>query len=132
MSEQLVAAFSGPVACSVRHRQLTLSGRERGSGRPLRVYLGGFDAAAPSTSYVDAEFLEQRSPDGVAWRLRAVDQDLLLKARSVHVHRPAAEQFFAAVPGAERTLTARLGWALLLNVLRVPGAARFLAFLRSR
>jgi hypothetical protein len=138
MSETLVAAFTGSVACSLSNRLLLLRGRERGNGRVLLVYLGGFDAAPPPASCVDAELYApggdvSSAADGVsAWRLVAGELNLLLPARSIHLHRPAADRFFAAVPEAQRTLKARVGWALLLNLLRLPGAARLLTLIRSR
>jgi hypothetical protein len=55
-----------------------------------------------------------------------------LSGRALHVQRPAGEAFYKAVPGAPLTLRARAGWALLLNVLRLPGMARLLQILRSR
>lgn len=137
MSDQLLAAFDGPVNCSLSHRLLLLRGCERGNGRPLRVYLAGFDGPLPA-SCVDAELYAPNDDESDAvgkasdWRLVAGELNLLLPARSIHIHRPAADRFFAAVPGAERTLKARLGWALLLNLLRLPGAARLLTFIRSR
>lgn len=137
MSETLVAAFAGSVASSLSNRLLLLRGRERGNGRILLVYLGGFDAAPPP-SCVDAELYApgrnvSSAADGAsAWRLVAGELNLLLPARSIHLHRPAADRFFAAVPEAQRTRKARLGWALLLNLLRLPGAARLLTFIRSR
>ena len=137
MSETLVAAFAGPVACSLGNRLLLLRGRERGNGRPLRVYLAGFDGPSPA-SCADAELYAPDDNEGAAagkmsvWRLAAGNLNLPLRARSIHIHRPAADRFFAAVPGAERTLKARLGWALLLNLLRLPGAARLLTIIRSR
>jgi hypothetical protein len=137
MSDQLLAAFDGPVTGSLSNRLLLLRGRERGNGRPLRVYLAGFDGPLP-TNCVDAELYAPKDREGDsagkarAWRLLAGNLDLPLPARSIHIHRPAADRFFAAVPGAERTLKARVGWALLLNLLRLPGAARLLTFIRSR
>jgi hypothetical protein len=132
MNQRLVAAFNGPVACSVSHRRLSLIGSERGSGRPIQVYLGGFDGRVPTASCADAELYLVSTNGKSSWRLVAGNLDQLLPARSLHVHRPAADRFFAAVPGVEPTLSSRLGWALLLTLLRVPGAGRILKFLRSR
>jgi hypothetical protein len=54
-----------------------------------------------------------------------------LQARGVQVHRDAAREFFGALPPARVPRSLRAGWALLLTVLRVPGAARLLAKLRG-
>jgi hypothetical protein len=138
MGEHLVAAFTGSVACSLDNRLLLLRGRERGNGRELLVYLAGCDAPSPPEHCLDAELyapgvnLSSGAAGASAWRLVAGELNLLLPARSIHLHRPAADRFFAAVPEAQRTRKARLGWALLLNLLRLPGAARLLTIIRSR
>jgi hypothetical protein len=43
-----------------------------------------------------------------------------------------SREFFAAVPPARVKWGPRIGWALLLNLLRVPGMAALLRRLRSR
>jgi hypothetical protein len=54
-----------------------------------------------------------------------------LQAGSVQLHREVAREFFRAVPPPRVPRSTRLGWALLLGLLRFPGAARLLAKLRS-
>ena len=48
------------------------------------------------------------------------------------VQHDVSKAFFAAVPPAPVRWGPRIGWALLLNLLRVPGVAALLQRLRSR
>lgn len=54
-----------------------------------------------------------------------------LQARSVQLHFDAAAQFYCAVPPPRVPLRLRLGWMLLLSLLRIPGAAAVLRTLRG-
>lgn len=53
-------------------------------------------------------------------------------ARSVQLHREDAVAFYGAVPPPRLPLTRRLGWPVLLCVLRVPGALRIVQRIRGR
>ncbi|MGH8144136.1 MAG: hypothetical protein ACREU2_16680 [Steroidobacteraceae bacterium] len=66
-----------------------------------------------------------------AFRIDAAAGSFELQAGSVQVHREVARAFFGAVPPVRVPLATRLGWMLLLGLLRLPGAARLLAKLRS-
>jgi hypothetical protein len=48
------------------------------------------------------------------------------------VQHDVSKEFFAAVPPAPARWGPRIGWALLLNLLRVPGIAVLLQRLRGR
>ncbi len=48
------------------------------------------------------------------------------------VQHDVSKEFFAAVPPAPARWLPRIGWALLLNLLRVPGMAALLQRLRGR
>lgn len=48
------------------------------------------------------------------------------------VQHDVSREFFAAVPPTPARLGPRIGWMLLLNLLRVPGMAGLLQRLRSR
>jgi hypothetical protein len=50
----------------------------------------------------------------------------------MRVHQDVSKQFMSALQLPKASWRARAGWWLLLNVLRLPGAARLLAVLRSR
>ncbi len=60
------------------------------------------------------------------YRIEAREGSFELRARSVQWHRDAGAAFFGAVPTPPVPRAARLGWSLLLGVLRLPGAARLL------
>jgi hypothetical protein len=125
-------AFKGPVTVTAGLRQLRLDGVERGVGRALTVLVGNCESSALPAVLSDVVVSTADAPTPGRWQLRAgVDQTEVV-GRSIHVHRPAAADFYDAVPGAPLTVKARAGWALLLNVLRVPGMTRVLQFLRSR
>jgi hypothetical protein len=47
------------------------------------------------------------------------------------VQHDVSREFFAAVPPAPTRWGPRIGWALLLNLLRVPGMGKLLQRLRS-
>jgi hypothetical protein len=54
-----------------------------------------------------------------------------LQARQVQLHRDAAAVFYGAVPPLRVPLRLRLGWALLLTALRVPGVAALVRKVRG-
>jgi hypothetical protein len=68
----------------------------------------------------------QGAPGECRYLLRAQELQLELRARSLQLHRGAAAELFGAVPPPRVPWRLRVGWMLLLAVLRVPGAARLL------
>ena len=60
------------------------------------------------------------------FRIESPQLTLALQARQVQLHRDAAAIFYDAVPPVRVPLRLRLGWALLLTMMRVPGAATLL------
>jgi len=79
--------------------------------------------AAPPAQLHGARVL-QTSPHG--YRIEAREGQFPLQARSVQLHREIAAAFFAAVPAPVVPRATRLGWAVLLGALRLPGLARLL------
>jgi len=80
----------------------------------------------------DVEVLELESGGrSGGWQIKTADGTVPIHARAVQIHRPAARAFFRAVPQARTSLQQRLGWSVLLAVLRVPAVARLFAHLRS-
>jgi hypothetical protein len=63
--------------------------------------------------------------------LSSRELQLELTVRSLQLHRDAGREFFRAVPPPRVPLGRRLGWTLLLLVLRLPGAERLLLRLRG-
>jgi hypothetical protein len=132
MSVLRVVAFTGPVQVAARTRQLRLDGVERDVGRALTVVFGDCEPGNLPAVLLDVIITTDTALVPGRWQLRAGADHTEIVGRSIHVHRPAADHFYLAVPGAPLTLKARAGWALLLEVLRVPGMTRVLQFLRSR
>jgi hypothetical protein len=134
MSERLVAAFTGPVRSYIAPvtRALVLQGIDRASGAPLAVSFNEGQCAIGDAPLVDVEVFETAAAAGSSWRLHSGARDFAVQARAVQVHVDAQRSFFAAVPGLKSTLANRAGWALLLTLLRLPGGARLIHWLRSR
>ncbi len=126
-------AFEGAVECrrSDGPVTLTLSGREP----TVQLLLAG--AEVPDTLPARLHDVRVSAVSGAAESelqhllLRARELQQALSCRSVQLHRDVAAPFFAAVPPAPVPLRARLGWSLLLQVLRLPGAAALLSRLRG-
>ena len=64
------------------------------------------------------------------YRIEAREGACTLAAAGVQLHRDAAAPFYGVLPGERVPVLTRIGWLLLLRVLRLPGAARLLQ--RSR
>ncbi len=133
VGERLIAEFAGlveiePATPAVNCR---LAGLERGTGIALEVHFSGASGAPAAGTLTDVQVFECAGDETRAWRVCAGAHRYRLQARAVQVHRMPEAAFYAAVPGEPLTLTTRAGWALLLNVLRIPGAARLIRSLRS-
>jgi hypothetical protein len=66
-----------------------------------------------------------------AFRIETSNLSIELQARAVQLHRDAAVEFFRAVPPPRVPSRVRLGWWLLLSLLRLPGAASLLRIIRG-
>jgi hypothetical protein len=132
-TERLIAAFAGAVKVGVGSPAVNcrLSGAEQGTGIALEVHFSGAEAQAPLGSLQDVQVYEQGHGAERHWLLRSGRAQHVLQARSAQVHRMPAAAFYAAVQPSHLTFATRLGWVLLLNLLRIPGAARLVAWLRS-
>jgi hypothetical protein len=78
--------------------------------------------------------LELRCIAGAAparWLLRWAGGSLELALRSIHVQRAGRVALAEALPGLAPSWRGRIGWALLLNLVRVPGMTRLLQALRG-
>jgi hypothetical protein len=133
MSDRLLAAFSGPVACRFEASppRLTLSGYERGPQTPLRILINGAAPPPPTLQLADAELYESTDATTRSWNLRSGGQHLVLAAASVQVHRDATRALTSALPPQPLPWTTRAAWWLLLLALRLPGMVRLLQWLRS-
>lgn len=133
MSERLVAAFRGSVACRRESGavQWCLSGVDRDSGAALEVLLSGAAGLDLPAQFADAALYVRGEATAAAWELRSSGQPLPLAVRAVQVHRPAAAAFEAALPRNPAPWSVRAGWFVLLNLVRVPGMARLLQKIRG-
>ena len=93
--------------------------------RDARVIELGAAATSPATAATGHGVAPRR------FRIESPGAQLELQARSVQLHRDVALTFFAAVPPPRVPLRLRLGWSLLLSVLRIPGAGLLVRKLRG-
>ncbi len=140
-STRELIAFAGPVQCEPAHGaiNLVLRGMARATQGPrcglTEVLFSGASAVALPLELRDARVIEMAAEleaapapapaAGVAlrrFRIESPEVRLELQARSAQLHRDAAVAFFGAVPPPRVPLRLRLGWSLLLTVLRIPGA----------
>lgn len=132
MSEVL-AAFAGSVHCERQPAgaQLRLRGNARDDGAPLLVCFSG--AAPVDLPHVLSNVDVLAPPSGSRlWSLQSGSFRAHIAARGVQVVRDASAAMSAAVPPVPPKPTQTLFWFLLLNLLRIPGAAALLQRLRSR
>jgi hypothetical protein len=137
-SARELIAFDGPVQCEAARGavNLVLRGTARvapGSHLPhggmTQVLFSGASAVALPAGMHDAWVIEigGAAPDARRqFRIHTAELQLQLQAREVQMHRDAAAVFYSAVRPVRVPLRLRLGWALLLTMLRLPGAAALL------
>jgi hypothetical protein len=129
--------FDGTLECRAQSGpiNLVLRGFERGVvGAPRTAATALFSAATLPTSDAavparlhGASLLElEVAPGQCRYLLRAQELQLELRARSLQLHREVGRELFGAVPPRRVPWRLRLGWALLLTLLRVPAVARLL------
>jgi hypothetical protein len=134
MSARLVAAFRGPAQCrrEAGAIQWSLAGVDRDSDAPLEVLLCGATGLALPAQLPAPELHEERDAGTTRWELRSDGHVIPTGAHAVQVHRDASAAFASVLPRFGVPWTVRLGWLLLLNLLRLPGVARLLRWLRAR
>jgi hypothetical protein len=129
--------FDGAVECRAESGpiNLVLRGFERGvAGAPRTAAAALFSGAALPMSHAavparlhGASLLElEGAPGQCRYLLRAEELQLELRARSLQLHRAAGRELFSAVPSPRVPWRLRVGWTVLLDVLRLPGVARLL------
>jgi hypothetical protein len=137
-STRELIAFAGPVHCESVHGaiNLVLRGFARATQGPRggvsEVLFSGASTVALPPDLRDARVIalaDEPNKPGASdpaprrFRIESPEVRLELQARSAQLHRDAAAAFFEAVPPPRVPLHLRLGWWLLLTVLRIPGAA---------
>jgi hypothetical protein len=147
-SPRELIAFAGAVQCehSVGAVNLVLRGYSSANRGPHKgiteVLFSDATALALPSGLRDLRVSELPPPDGAppvtdergavrCFRIDSAGLQLSLQARSVQLHRDAAAAFYGAVPPPRVPQRLRLGWALLLLVLRIPGAGTLLGKLRG-
>ena len=129
-SARELIAFEGPVQCEPAHGAVNLVLR----AGLTQVLFSGASAVALPASLSAATVIEIGAEARQAprqFRIESPGFAFALQARQVQLHRDAAAIFYSAVPPVRVPLRVRLGWALLLTALRVPGAAALLRKLRG-
>jgi hypothetical protein len=128
MSTRLVAAFRGNAQCRPERGaiQWCVSGLDRDSGAGLEVLLSGAAGVQLPAELAGAELHVRDESESPEWELRAEGKVYPLKVRSVQVHRGTAAAFAGALPRIAAPWPTRVGWWLLLKLLRLPGMARLL------
>lgn len=123
-------AFEGPVQCEAAQGAANLVLR---AGLTQLLFSGASGAALPARlDNVRVIEIAGDAQDGLRrFRIESPGLTLALQARHVQLHRDAAAEFYRAVPPVQVPLRLRLGWALLLTALRVPGVAALLRKLRG-
>jgi len=110
-----------------------ISGHERDSGESVSILLGNCAGVELPAQIIDAELTEQSMGSASTWQLRHAQsvQPLILAPRAVQIHREAAGAFYRALPPLSASVRARVGWWVLLKLLRLPGMAGMLRKLRG-
>jgi len=147
-SPRELVAFAGAVQCehSVGAVNLVLRGYSSATRGPhavlTEVLFSDATALELPSGLRDLRVSELPTADGVLpatgehiaarrFRIDGAGLQLSLQARSVQLHRDAAAAFYGAVPPPRVPLRVRFGWALLLTLLRIPGAGALLGKLRG-
>lgn len=138
MTERQLAAFWGTVQCRRENGAVRwcLAGVERagrgapagcGQGVGLEVLVSGAERLDLPAQLEDVEVFEREEAGHCTWELRSKGRVLPCVARAVQVHRGADAAFAQALPAVRSAWSVRIGWILLLNLLRIPGMAHLLA-----
>lgn len=137
---QPVIQFDGAVECSLRPGAVNLVLRGRVGEEPAEALFAAATAellpgALPASLHA-VSVSEYTPPQAGAtvhrFRLQSQELQLDLGARSLQLHRHAGRAFFGAVAPPRVPFGRRLGWTVLLTLLRVPGVERLLLRLRRR
>jgi len=132
MSAHVLASLQAPIVWHWRTGavNLIITGTEIASGLPVTVLFSRARVMLPDTPPRDME-IRQRDDVGGGWQIIADGIEAPVRARAVQVHRAATQAFSSALEPVRVAAPTRLGWTLLLQLLRVPGVGTLLARLRS-
>jgi hypothetical protein len=117
-------SFLGRARLVSERRQLMVVGIEADSGLSMRAIFGVCEPGAlPQRVHnLSIEPLPAVHALASGWRLKCDELDRTIMARSLQVQREIRDLAAAALPSLTASLRGRIGWAVLLNLLRVPGS----------
>lgn len=139
MDARELVQFEGPVQSrrTAGAADWILSGRTRaiGADGAVTALVSGVGSQTLPASMDGARLLLESTPAPDRHQRLAIEigtERTQLTIHAAQIHRDAARAFYAALPGEPISARTRLGWTLLLWILRIPGAARALMTLRGR
>lgn len=125
-----LAAFRGPVACSLTGNALTLSGAaaDCADDRLIVTFIGQLIADVPGL----LEGASIRAVDQRHYLIASESQELLVEAAAFHLHRDIGSAFYRAIPPRPAPLTKRIFWRVVLALAGSPAGKRLLLSLRRQ
>jgi len=129
--------FDGAVQCRRATGAVNLLLLGQTGGDPVGALFAAADGAGLEGLPPVLHAVRLSESDGSAaggprrFRIEARELQLDFSAHSLQLHRDAAREFFRAVPPPRVPLGRRIGWTLLLTLLRVPGVEALLVRLRG-
>lgn len=125
-----VATFRGPVSCRRAADVLGLTLCGDTSEAPGELTALAFSAAAPAAfPETLADPVVERLAEG-RYRITSAASEWLIEARSVHLHRDVAAQFYQALPPRPVPLAKRVLWRSLLALAASRTGLKLLRALR--
>jgi hypothetical protein len=97
----------------------------------MTLLLVSMDEIALPVAMTDLELRRIDTGARARWRLTWTGGQAELALRSIHVQRAGSSALAAALPGVAPSWRGRIGWAVLLYLVRVPGVTRVLQVLRG-
>jgi hypothetical protein len=126
-----VALFTGPVSCSRTPGPLGLTLAGHTADRPEQEVRLAFAGTAPAElpGQLDGALIE-RAGSG-AYRIVSGARSWTLTARSLHMHRDVAQEFYRAIPPRPAPLRRRLLFGAMLALARSRAGIALLRALRG-
>jgi hypothetical protein len=128
---EAVISFVGVSSCVADNALVVISGQELRTGLPARVVFAGCQGNELPANLPALAISRSGPGEAPRWQLQSERYCFELQAHSIHVQRDVSVAFAAAVPPLPASLGGRIGWAVLLTALRIPGIARLLAAVRK-
>ena len=126
----LLAAFRGAVTCGRTPNALTLSGSAADSvdDRLILTFISSSPPDVPgSLTGVSISAVDEHH-----YRITSASRDMVVEAKSLHIHRDIGRVFYRAVPPRPVPLNKRLFWGVVLWLVASRAGKRLLLSLRRR